>query len=113
MGQSCEIMAKTWKISREEQDQLAYESHVKAAKAYEEGFYDDLVVAYLGLKQDNNVRADTSMEQAREAEAGVRHVAARHADRRQLDAADRRRLGRCCSRARTGRARATCRCSPT
>lgn len=63
MGQSCEIMAKTWKVSREEQDRLAYESHVKAAKAYESGFYKDLVVEYLGVRQDNNVRANTSMEQ--------------------------------------------------
>jgi acetyl-CoA C-acetyltransferase len=63
MGQSCEIMAKTWKVTREEQDRLAYESHVKAAKAYESGFYGDLVVEYLGLKQDNNVRANTSVEQ--------------------------------------------------
>jgi acetyl-CoA C-acetyltransferase len=63
MGQSCEIMAKTWKVTREEQDRLAYESHVKAAKAYESGFYADLVVEYLGLKQDNNVRSNTSVEQ--------------------------------------------------
>jgi acetyl-CoA C-acetyltransferase len=63
MGQSCEIMAKTWKVTREEQDRLAYESHVKAAKAYESGFYRELVIEYLGLKQDNNVRANTSVEQ--------------------------------------------------
>jgi acetyl-CoA C-acetyltransferase len=63
MGQSCEIMAKTWGIAREEQDRLAYESHVKAAQAYESGFYRDLVVEYLGLKMDNNVRPKTSLEQ--------------------------------------------------
>jgi acetyl-CoA C-acetyltransferase len=63
MGQSCEIMAKTWKVTREEQDLLAYESHVKAAQAYEAGFYRDLVVEYLGLKMDNNVRPNTSVEQ--------------------------------------------------
>jgi acetyl-CoA C-acetyltransferase len=63
MGQSCEIMAKTWKISREEQDRLAYESHMKAAQAYASGFYRDLVVEYLGLRQDDNVRTNTSMEQ--------------------------------------------------
>jgi len=34
MGQSCELMVKTWKISREQQDQLAYESHAKAATAW-------------------------------------------------------------------------------
>jgi acetyl-CoA C-acetyltransferase len=62
MGQSCELMVKTWSITREEQDQLAYESHVKAAAAWHEGFYDDLVVPYRDLKTDNNVRADTSVE---------------------------------------------------
>ncbi|HWZ62203.1 MAG TPA: acetyl-CoA C-acetyltransferase [Steroidobacteraceae bacterium] len=62
MGQSCELMAKRWQISRADQDQLAYDSHVKAAAAWREGFYDDLVVPYLGLKADNNVRGDTSVE---------------------------------------------------
>jgi acetyl-CoA C-acetyltransferase len=62
MGQHCEQMVKTWKITREAQDQLAYESHVKAAAAWREGFYSDLVVEYLGLKQDNNIRPDTTPE---------------------------------------------------
>src|SRR6185437_10613073 len=62
MGQSTELMAKRWQVTRAEQDQLAYESHVKAAAAWHTGFYDDLVVPYLGLNTDNNVRADTSLE---------------------------------------------------
>jgi acetyl-CoA C-acetyltransferase len=62
MGQSTELMAKQWKITREAQDQLAYESHAKAAAAWREGFYNDLVVEFLGLKTDNNIRADTSPE---------------------------------------------------
>jgi acetyl-CoA C-acetyltransferase len=62
MGQSTELMARHWKISREDQDRLAYESHRKAAAAWKEGFFDDLVVEYLGLKADNNIRADTSPE---------------------------------------------------
>jgi len=62
MGQSCEVMAKEWKISREEQDQLAFESHQKAAKAYDEGFYDDLVCEYQGLKRDTILRGDTTVE---------------------------------------------------
>ena len=62
MGQSCELMAKTWGISREAQDELALQSHRKAAAAYDEGFYDDLVVEFAGLKRDNNVRSDTSLE---------------------------------------------------
>jgi acetyl-CoA C-acetyltransferase len=62
MGQSTEGMAKQWHISREDQDKLAYESHMKAAAAWRDGFYDDLVVEYLGLKIDNNMRADTTLE---------------------------------------------------
>ncbi|HTP39058.1 MAG TPA: acetyl-CoA C-acetyltransferase [Steroidobacteraceae bacterium] len=62
MGQSCELMAKQWKISRRDQDQLALESHQKAAAAWKEGFYDDLVVPFMGLKTDNNVRPDTTLE---------------------------------------------------
>lgn len=62
MGESCELMAKQWKISREEQDQLALESHHKAAKAYADGFYKNLIVPYAGLDRDNNVRGDTTLE---------------------------------------------------
>lgn len=62
MGQHCEVMAKEWKIRREDQDLLAYESHNKAAAAWEAGFYDDLVVPFSGLARDNNLRADISLE---------------------------------------------------
>jgi len=62
MGESTELMVKTWGIGRAEQDQLALESHQKAAAAYAAGFYKDLVREYLGLTQDNNIRADTSLE---------------------------------------------------
>ncbi len=62
MGQSMEITAKEWEVPREHQDQLALTSHVKAAKAFDEGFYDDLVVHYKGAEEDNNIRRDTSYE---------------------------------------------------
>ena len=62
MGQSTEITAKEWQITREEQDALALASHQKAEAAYAEGFYDDLIVPFEGLSKDNNVRADSSME---------------------------------------------------
>jgi len=62
MGQSTELMARRWHITRAEQDQLACDSHLKAAAAWREGFYNDLVVEYLGLKSDNNIRADSSVE---------------------------------------------------
>jgi acetyl-CoA C-acetyltransferase len=62
MGQSCELMARKWGISRSEQDQLAFESHRKAAAAWDEGFFNDVVVEFRGLKQDNNIRRDTTLE---------------------------------------------------
>jgi len=62
MGQSTELMAQQWRITRAEQDQLAYDSHLKAASAWRAGFYQDLVVPYLGLATDNNVRADSTLE---------------------------------------------------
>src|ERR1700736_2123809 len=62
MGQSTELMAQRWQIARADQDQLAYESHQKAAAAGGVGFYDDLVIEYLGLNADDNTRPDTSAE---------------------------------------------------
>lgn len=62
MGQHCEIMAKEWEISREAQDQWALESHLKAAAAYEEGFFDDLLSPYQGVARDNNMRPDSSLD---------------------------------------------------
>jgi len=62
MGQHCEEMAKEWRIPRAEQDELALKSHLNAAKAWKEGFFDGLVFPFQGLKGDNNVRGDTSLE---------------------------------------------------
>lgn len=62
MGESCELMAKQWHISREDQDKLAFESHQNAARAYNEGFFDDMIVPFAGLKKDNILRADTPLE---------------------------------------------------
>ncbi len=62
MGQHTEKMVKEWKISREAQDQLAYESHVKAAQAVQEGFYNELIVPFKGATHDTIVRADTTLE---------------------------------------------------
>jgi len=62
MGQHCEMMAQEWKITRQAQDELALASHQNGARAYKEGFYDDLIVSYNGAKKDNNLRDDTSME---------------------------------------------------
>jgi acetyl-CoA C-acetyltransferase len=66
MGEHCELMAKEWRITREAQDLLAYESHKKAAAAYDEGFMDDLVIPYAGVFRDNNIREDISLEKMAE-----------------------------------------------
>jgi acetyl-CoA C-acetyltransferase len=55
-------MARSWEISRADQDALALASHQNASRAWADGFMSDLVVPYLGLATDNNVRADTSLE---------------------------------------------------
>jgi acetyl-CoA C-acetyltransferase len=62
MGQHCELMAQTWKIPREEQDKLAFASHKNAAKAYADGFHDDIVVPCGGVMKDNNIREDIDLE---------------------------------------------------
>jgi acetyl-CoA C-acetyltransferase len=62
MGEHCELMVKEWNITREAQDELAYRSHQNAAKAYEEGFHDDLIVSYQGLSKDTITRKDTTKE---------------------------------------------------
>ena len=66
MGEHCELMAKEWGITREDQDALAFESHVKAAAAYDEGFMDDLVIPCAGVFRDNNIREDASLEKLAE-----------------------------------------------
>lgn len=62
MGGHCELMAQEWHVPRTEQDQLAYESHTKAAAAYASGFMDDLVVPCAGVYRDNNMRPDISTD---------------------------------------------------
>ena len=62
MGQHCDRMAREWKISREDQDKLAVDSHLNAARAYDEGFFDDIVTPWAGVSRDNNIRPDSSVE---------------------------------------------------
>jgi len=62
MGDHMAITAKKWGITREAQDELAMKSHHNLARAYDEGFFDDLVTGYLGLSKDQNMRAESSME---------------------------------------------------
>jgi acetyl-CoA C-acetyltransferase len=62
MGEHTAIMAAEWGIGRHEQDELAVQSHHKLAAAYESGWMADLVVPFLGLERDQNLRPDSSLE---------------------------------------------------
>ena len=62
MGEHTAIMARDWGISREAQDELAVRSHRNLAAAYDSGWLDDMVIPYLGLERDQNLRPDSSTE---------------------------------------------------
>lgn len=79
MGLTAEEVSKEYKISREEQDQFSYESHMKAAKAWKDGKFKDEVVpitvkeVYVDqdmkkktrewvVDKDEGIRADTTVE---------------------------------------------------
>lgn len=62
MGEHCEMMVKEWHVGRKEQDELALASHKNAAKAYDKGFFKDLISPFLGQDRDGTVRGDTSLE---------------------------------------------------
>ncbi len=67
MGQAAEKMAKENGISREDQDLLAHRSHTNAAKAWEEGWFDDQVMSmvmqpdYQPINKDNIFRAGSEL----------------------------------------------------
>ena len=67
MGDTAEQMAKSWGISREQQDALAHRSHQLAAKAWEEGKLSaEVMTAYASpfrepLEQDNNIRKNSTL----------------------------------------------------
>ena len=65
MGEHAELMAKEWDIAREAQDELAFNSHKNLAKAYESGFFNDLMTPFKGVSKDNNLRADLTIEKLR------------------------------------------------
>ncbi len=62
MGQHQALTTLQWGITREAQDELAAASHHNLAKAWADGFFDDLVTPYLGQSIDQSLRADTSVE---------------------------------------------------
>ncbi len=62
MGEHCEEMAQQWKIPREAQDKIAYESHARSVKAMAGGFFDSLIINVNGVAKDGIPRADSTLE---------------------------------------------------
>jgi acetyl-CoA C-acetyltransferase len=71
MGVTAENVAQKYGISREEQDKFAYESHMKAAKAQDEGRFDEEIVPVpvpqrkgdpVIFSKDETIRRDTTPE---------------------------------------------------
>ena len=71
MGLTAERVAEIYKLTREDIDKFSYESHKKAAKAWEDGKFNDEVVPVeipqrkgdpVIFKKDEHYRADTSLE---------------------------------------------------
>jgi acetyl-CoA C-acetyltransferase len=71
MGETAEILADKYKISRKEQDEFAYESQTKAKKAIEDGMFDEEIVPVkikdkrgddLEITTDEHPRPETTLE---------------------------------------------------
>jgi acetyl-CoA C-acetyltransferase len=65
MGEHAELMAREWDITRDAQDALALKSHHNLARAYADGFFNDLMTPFNGVSKDNNLRADLTIEKLR------------------------------------------------
>ncbi len=62
MGEHTEDMAKDWKVTRQEEDELALESHRRAVAAQYRGFFNDLIIPLDGIDKDHFPRRDTSLD---------------------------------------------------
>lgn len=62
MGHSSDRLAAKFGVTREEQDALAYASHINAAKAHAAGKYDGEILPFNGSTAENGVKAETSRE---------------------------------------------------
>jgi acetyl-CoA acetyltransferase family protein len=63
LGESAEILASRYALSREAQDEFALRSHQRAAQAWKNGIYDDEIVTVpdTDVTSDESVRPDTSL----------------------------------------------------
>src|SRR3982751_1538837 len=57
-----ELIAEKWDVSREDMERFAYESHQRAARATDEGRFENEIGPLEGLTHDEGFRRDTSLE---------------------------------------------------
>ncbi len=62
MGEHTELTVKEWRIAREEQDEIAYRSHMNAHQATRDGRLKAEIYPLDGIDHDLITRPDTSME---------------------------------------------------
>jgi len=66
MGQEADMVAKSHNFTRRELDEIAYESHKRAAMATDKGYFKDEIVKGTidgkEITQDEGIRRDTSIE---------------------------------------------------
>lgn len=72
MGITSENVAAEYKITREQQDQLAALSHQKAATAQREGRFRDEIVSVGGVDADDGIRPDTTAARLAKLKASFR-----------------------------------------
>ncbi|MEV2274439.1 acetyl-CoA C-acetyltransferase [Nocardiopsis sp. NPDC049922] len=57
-----QLMCEKWGYKREELERFALESHRRAARAIEDGRFDDQIAPLAGVTRDEGVRPDTTLE---------------------------------------------------
>jgi acetyl-CoA acyltransferase len=80
-GVSAEMIAEEWSIPREELDQLAYESHMRAARATEEGRFESQIVPIEvhgedgpeTMTRDEGIRPTTTLEKLASLQPAFKH----------------------------------------
>ena len=57
-----ELIAEHWKLSREDNERFALQSHQRAIAAIDAGYFEREIVPYAGVSVDEGPRRDTSLE---------------------------------------------------
>ncbi|WP_321392503.1 acetyl-CoA C-acetyltransferase [Emcibacter sp.] len=65
---SARMIAEKWDISREEMERFAFESHQRAARAQDEGRFENEITPVGDFRADETIRRDTTLEKMAELE---------------------------------------------